>query len=414
VKGDFSRVTFHADRRYAGVLMQQGRVQLDSDWNEQTVIVLEAVRAVARDLLGPHGGVDDGFRIGSLDGADGHPVPWDLSIAAGVYYVDGVRCENPAPNSYRALAEVGCDEQVPLEPGDYLAYLDVWDRHVTALEDPDLREVALGGPDTSTRMQVVWRVRLIRSGKAVGGSPEEVLADRFSRTRTPRLRARADPGTGYSGSENRLYRVEIHEGGPAKNATFVWSRDNGSIVGPVIAFDGDRLVVSQEPGSPLFAERMWVEPEDATTAAGGCVQPLLRIDAIEAGDRVRTSPSWPLTRDTEVRRWIRRWDHGDAGEAARHGAIPVTEEAWIDLEDGIQIAFDDAGDHRPGDTWLIPARPITRGIEWPAGSGGPVAAPPAAVEHHRAPLAEVTFGRDGRARVREDHRRLVRPLRDRP
>jgi hypothetical protein len=37
---------------------------------------------------------------------------------------------------------------LPPTDGFYLAYLDAFEEHVTALEDP-LREVALGGPDTA-------------------------------------------------------------------------------------------------------------------------------------------------------------------------------------------------------------------------------------------------------------------------
>ena len=33
--GDLTRSTFRAYRHYSGVRMQQGRVQLDADWNEQ-------------------------------------------------------------------------------------------------------------------------------------------------------------------------------------------------------------------------------------------------------------------------------------------------------------------------------------------------------------------------------------------
>ena len=39
-------------------------------------------------------------------------------------------------------------------------YLDVWERHVTALEDDDIREKALGGADTTTRCKVVWQVKV--------------------------------------------------------------------------------------------------------------------------------------------------------------------------------------------------------------------------------------------------------------
>ena len=38
MKGDFSRITFDPKKHYSRVLMQQGRVQLDADWNEQAAI----------------------------------------------------------------------------------------------------------------------------------------------------------------------------------------------------------------------------------------------------------------------------------------------------------------------------------------------------------------------------------------
>ena len=40
MKGDFTRDTFDAAKHFSRVLMQQGQVQLDADWNEQTSILL--------------------------------------------------------------------------------------------------------------------------------------------------------------------------------------------------------------------------------------------------------------------------------------------------------------------------------------------------------------------------------------
>ena len=37
--GDYTRFSFDPRKRYSGVLMQQGRVQLDSDWNEEIDIL---------------------------------------------------------------------------------------------------------------------------------------------------------------------------------------------------------------------------------------------------------------------------------------------------------------------------------------------------------------------------------------
>ncbi len=39
MSGDYTRFTFDPLKRYSGVLMQQGRVQLDSDWNEEIDIL---------------------------------------------------------------------------------------------------------------------------------------------------------------------------------------------------------------------------------------------------------------------------------------------------------------------------------------------------------------------------------------
>ena len=65
--GDFSRDTFDSRKHFSRVLMQQGRVQLDADWNEQTAIFLHYLRTLAKDLMGPYAGpaddVDRGFEI---------------------------------------------------------------------------------------------------------------------------------------------------------------------------------------------------------------------------------------------------------------------------------------------------------------------------------------------------------------
>src|SRR4051812_48263720 len=60
MRGDFTRDTFDPSKHYSRVLMQQGRVQLDADWNEQTSILLHYMRALGRDLFGPHAGPAQG------------------------------------------------------------------------------------------------------------------------------------------------------------------------------------------------------------------------------------------------------------------------------------------------------------------------------------------------------------------
>lgn len=80
-----------------------------------------------------------------------------LAASSGRIYVDGILCkfddDTPLP--------------LPSTAGKHLVYLDVWQRHITALQDPDIRERALGGPDTCTRVQTISQVKylpLVRSG----------------------------------------------------------------------------------------------------------------------------------------------------------------------------------------------------------------------------------------------------------
>ena len=161
MKGDLSRETFDATKHYSGVRMQQGRVQTDADWNEQEALQRRRTQVEARDVIGRCGAPEDnaGFAISIASGA--------LRIGAGRYYVDGILCENETDGlAYEAQPDLPgttpwADLLAKSKATAALAYLDVWERHITPLDDPLLREVALGGPDTATRVKTVWQVRLL-------------------------------------------------------------------------------------------------------------------------------------------------------------------------------------------------------------------------------------------------------------
>jgi len=55
MKGDLSRAVFD-ERRFARVVAQQGRLQLDADWNEQQAIIDYRLRTMMADVFG-HGGL---------------------------------------------------------------------------------------------------------------------------------------------------------------------------------------------------------------------------------------------------------------------------------------------------------------------------------------------------------------------
>src|SRR5947209_10307353 len=89
MKGNFSRRTFDRKKHYTEVLMQEGRVQLDADWNEQQAIYQHRIETEAPDVIG-QGGVPQmggGFRIGFT------PDNTYLTISPGRMYVDGILCE---------------------------------------------------------------------------------------------------------------------------------------------------------------------------------------------------------------------------------------------------------------------------------------------------------------------------------
>ncbi|MDR3415547.1 MAG: DUF6519 domain-containing protein [Nevskia sp.] len=91
MKADLTRNSFDPLKHFSGVLMQQGRVQLDADWNEQSSILLHLIRQLVVDFGGSAVSPKGGFRIDPLTTAT--VVDNDVLIAPGSYYVDGILCE---------------------------------------------------------------------------------------------------------------------------------------------------------------------------------------------------------------------------------------------------------------------------------------------------------------------------------
>jgi hypothetical protein len=327
--------------------------------------------------------------------------------------VDGILCENEEPVP---LADQPDLPGVPLPAanGRYAAVLDVWREHLTIVERPELREVALGGPDTTSRSRTIWQVRLVPvpAGTSCADLAPPWRPDGLAST--GRLRARAqppadDPGqpcvipetAGYRRLENQLYRVEILTGSSAPGgATFLWSRDNGTVVaqltGIVPVAAGTELTLAA-PGRDErlgFAPDDWVEVTDLDRARRNEPGFVGRLAAAEGAVLTVAEDSWvsgaaPAAADLGQAPIVRRWDSPEGPE-------PVTGGEWLDLEDGVQVQFEPAGVFRTGDYWQIPARtaqPRTDGahlagdVEWPAGGAGPAFQPRHGVEHHVAAIA---------------------------
>ncbi|WP_240957948.1 DUF6519 domain-containing protein [Streptomyces chilikensis] len=464
---DLSRSTFRPERHYSAVLAQQGRVQLDADLNEQAAIQLHQTRTLAADLIGPHGGPAGatGFRIEYVGGR--HDLD-TLYIHGGRYYVDGILCDatRPAPGTpvphddhghdgghadapSDGTSAAGAPSQPPAhwtywdqpdgfrdpeKPGDrlpspaqapFVAYLKVWERSVTAAEDPALREVALGAamPDTAARVKVVWQVLPLSLGELDLGGTEptrEAVGAAFAawaaRRAAPsaRLAARGErpehadedpclvaPDARYRGAENQLYRVEVHAGGKAGEATFKWSRENGSVALAVDEFDGCWVTLA----SLGFDDKLdldvgdHVEVVDTAYASRLEALPLLRVEELDLpGRRVRLSaePDRRVGRLPRLNPFLRRWDQHEGprrkgrASALRDGAVRVEEGEWLPLEDGVEVYFAKGGTYRTGDHWIVPARTATGGVEWPSDAARrPLLRGPAGIARHFAPLALV-------------------------
>lgn len=449
---DLSRLTFRPERHYSAVIAQQGRVQLDADANEQTAIQLHQTRTLTADLIGRHGGPRDtaGFRVEYVGGK--HDID-TLHIHGGRYYVDGILCDahRPAPGTPVPDQDTAERESTkppaywtywdqpdgfrdPEKPGDrlpspaqspFLVYLKVWERSVTAAEDPALREVALGTamPDTAARVKLVWQVlplSLAALDIEETNPSRDIVRAAFTRwadrqaAPAARLAARSErpdhadqdpclttPDARYRGPENQLYRVEIHEAGEAQHATFKWSRENGSVVFPVDELDGTWVQLASLGHDDKLNLDVGDHVEFTDTAYASRLEPLplLRVEELDLpGRRVRLSaePEHGVGRLPGLHPFLRRWDHHDGPRrkgrttSPRGGAVPVTEGEWLPLEDGVQVYFATGGTYRTGDHWIIPARTATGDVEWPTDPARrPLLQAPAGITRHFAPLALV-------------------------
>ncbi|HEX4960386.1 MAG TPA: DUF6519 domain-containing protein [Thermoanaerobaculia bacterium] len=386
MKGDFSRRTFDRQRHFRSVRMQRGRVQLDADWNEQFDLQLARLETLAADLVGVAGVPMVPVPGGVRQAATGFQVflsGGKPAARAGRLYAGGLLCELEADTLLDAQADLP-GYGLPTTGGRYLAYLDAWEEHVTALDDPDLADPALGGADTATRSRVVAQVKLAPvSGDATpplfppGWSPGGDSAPP-----PPALAARSAGAP----ADNELFRVEVHQGGGLGAATFKWSRDNGVAVAVVAAVAGNDLTLASPPSpgpQKLFAAGQWVEVTSRAAGLRGTPGALVRLLRVQGS--VLTVEGWPPGTPPPAVDRVRRWD--SPGEVPL--AIPAGNDGYLPLADGVEVRFAGAADAvaATGDYWLIPSR-AAAGVLWPVGAGGePAARQPEGIRHRYAPLA---------------------------
>ncbi|PPS67830.1 MULTISPECIES: DUF6519 domain-containing protein [Streptomyces] len=379
MQGDFSRWTFDSRARFRSVLLQQGRVLLDADWNEQAQITAHHDETRARDAFGRAGvpmEVEDSFRITDKDGKDPAGTPWgDLRITNGRMYVDGVlieaheRADGITLGDQPDLPAIGDDDpglDEPTEDGRYALYVEVRTHHVTMDEAPTLREPALGGPDTTTRARTIGQVKWARAynpGTTCRDLRESGWKVPEQGTMTPALKAGTvgdDPcaltsEARYTRLENQLYRVQVHQAGASP--TFLWSRENGSVTAVLRDIDttgmpaGKAVLSVDREGRDASLSIAHGDVVEITSTAwqlrgrrgklAKAVQPdgrRIPVVWLDGGTDLAALGSTPI---------VRRWESAP---------LPAVDNTPTDLEGGICVTFKDVAKLRTGDYWLITAR----------------------------------------------------------
>lgn len=421
MSADLSRQRFNPLKNLSGVLQQQGRVQLDADWNEFVEILDRRFRAETTDIIGrcvvPRE-TPDGFKITVFGN--------DLSIGPGRIYVDGLLAENhgDAPVMFDAvLSELRGTNPVLYskqpylpsariadlnQPAPLLVYIDVWEREVTCIEDPELVEKAVG-VDTTARLQTVWQVRALANvGNNATCSSDiqkwnELIAPSAGRLTTAAhgVPSTTDPclippTAGYLGLENRTYRVEIHDvDATTAKATFKWSGDNASVATNITAVDATGTVLTVDSvgrDSVLcFKPGHWVEITDDVREfdrKSGIMRKVLAVGdkTITLGAALTGTDLPNLLQHARVK----RWDQSGNVVDTNGGVIPVPAVGTsMLLENGVEVTFSldptiAGGKFHVGDYWVFAARTADASVEQLTN-----AAP--RIHHHYGRLAIVTF-----------------------
>jgi len=390
-----------------------------ADWGSIAQVKFSGLSAAASYGLGPVQLEADPAADLTIMGGDG------TAAGAGRFYGEGVAAVKESHESYttqRDLPEPALAALAPVADGNTRidwAYLDLWERPLTYIEKPALREPALEGVDTGTRTQVVAQVRLL-AGQEVA-SPNEPAPPAAAFAALPRwgkgtlttkdtpaaaLDPCADPcepaiAGPYLGEENRLFRVEIHRAGDIGlasapgTALFKWSRDNGAVASGLTAEAAPGATSAQVEKPELFAIGDLIEISDDLVE--------LVTGPLEDTATHRKHARGEMRRIVTVNMQTRRvsWDDPISPEPALHAPLPramrlvyhakITQ--WdgllpatsgdIALADGVTVELG-GHDFIPGDFWLFTTRTVDRSVE------RLIEAPPRGVRHAYYLLAGIT------------------------
>jgi hypothetical protein len=389
---DRARRSFDADQQYRAVVMQQGRVFVEADWNENQEILGETVRAETLDIVGPSGTPDDGYAISFPNPLPANWIPFDFAIKHGTMYVGGLRVFLPTDATYFIQPDwidpdqpywVNPDQPSPGSPSNEIIYLLLAEQEVSAVEDSALRDVAFGGPDTAQRLRLLQRIARQSTGAATcdaafsdvvkawaangltfdtasmqlkSGASLKVSLDAASAPPDP---CQPSGQGGYLGAENQLIRVQV-----AAPGELLWGFDNASFLYQVqVDPDLKTLTLQSRPVDAFHQPRKDQYVEVLRSAARlhngayvaeatGEVQKLAEAYHSDTGKVVLNQPlssSVYLDAKKTPRVFLRVWEE----QLDFTSGTPVTLG-----HTGLQVTLQ-GGPFPIGDYWLIAARPRT-------------------------------------------------------
>ncbi len=407
---DLSRSATDYRKHYKSVYAQQGRVFVDDDHNENESVHGEETRSGIVEIVGPVGAPGDGFLL-SNPRLTGGKIEFDL--AAGSLYVGGYRLNLEAPTTFQKQSDwleiFGSGTlNAPTVSRDDLVYVETYLTPVTSVEDSETFEVALGGPDTGTRMKQIQRVRIfngftgtncqdgwkalaasLKTGKrGTLNSENELIPDTqliigFAKNGTDTDHLCSPPvAGGYLGAENQALRVQIVD-----QTHFTWGFDNAAplyrVKVDLVAGLLTKVTMLTEPKDQAhwptagqvveFLPWSTVLPNNEKTAeisgfltrVASSYDPGLKQFTIDPANPVSTTfgLDWKKRADAgtlaptagDVYFHMRVWNRG--GDTTSPVAIPFASGTAVDLPGtGLRVTF--TGNDRPfADYWIIAARP---------------------------------------------------------
>lgn len=402
MKGDFSNWE-KINRSLSGVLHQQGRVLLDRDWNDQTRITNDWQDRAARDIIGSNllaipANSSEAFLVTDAK-VDGSRVLLKVNPGSGwtdgllVHLASDVTVEwdatyLPAPFNDPSVSVTDITEGIR-----DAVVLEVWRETLNAFQVPkELIEPALGGVDTTERIQTSIRFRLMRLDKkdtcnTIATELKEGIPGkgRLTVTLQPTNVIPGDcpvvEGGGYVGFEHALFRIEIADT-DGTDTWFKWSQFNGGLVGrgEYDATEKKFTITDNDQAIKMSGLTEFYLEVVEFNEQQGCWLPHYGAEVILDNDDLNVTTEHLTVAPVPAGRvFFRLWNKI---EKVINYPVTVAPADPQGLTDGIRLEFD-SGSYRPGDYWTFDVR------------AGEIAnpdtliddQPPDGVEYHRVPVA---------------------------